>query len=68
MSTTPIYTRKMTKAKAWTAAVVTVAMAVSSVIADDVIGAGETGTLVTLLIEAALGVAAVYRVPNKPVE
>lgn len=64
----PVYTGKTTKAKAWVAALGSLLMALSVAFADDVVSVGETGTVVTVLIEAALTVFAVYRVPNNPVE
>jgi hypothetical protein len=54
----------MRAAKAWVAAIGTVVMALSAVLADDLINANEIGTLVTVGIEAALTILAVYRVPN----
>jgi hypothetical protein len=46
------------------AAIGTIVMALSAVLADDLINANEIGTLVTVGIEAALTVIAVYQVPN----
>lgn len=54
----------MRAAKAWVAAIGTIVMALSAVLADDLINANEIGTLVTVGIEAALTVIAVYQVPN----
>lgn len=62
----PVYTGKVTKAKAWMAAVGTLLMALSVAFADDVLSMGETGTIVTVLVESALTVFAVYKVENKP--
>lgn len=54
----------MRAAKAIVAAVGAVVMALSAVLADDIINASEIGTLVTVGIEAVLMVIAVYRIPN----
>lgn len=55
----------MRAAKAIVAAVGALVMALSAILADDVIDATEVGTLVTLLIEGVLTVLAVYSIPNK---
>jgi hypothetical protein len=52
--------------KAWLAAGTTILMGATAVLADDVINANEVGTFIALLIEAVVGVAAVYGVANKP--
>lgn len=54
----------MRTAKAWLAAAGTVLMAVTAVLTDNVININEVGTLVTVAIEAALTIWAVYKVPN----
>ncbi|GIF71917.1 hypothetical protein [Asanoa siamensis] len=57
----------MTKAKALVAAVMAVGGVLTAAFADDVFGASEVGTTVAVLVEQAIGVWAVWRVPNKPV-
>lgn len=54
----------MRAAKAWVAAIGTVVMALTAAFADDVVDTNEIGLLVTVLIEAALTVLAVYQVRN----
>lgn len=60
-----MFTVRTTKAKAWVTAVFAVLMSLSAVFADNVVGVGEVGTFVTLLIESVAAVATVYKVPNK---
>jgi hypothetical protein len=55
---------KMRAAKAWVAAIGTVVMALSAVLADDLISTNEIGTLAIVGVEAALTIIAVYQVPN----
>lgn len=58
----------MRTAKAVVAALGTVVTVLTAALADDVVNAGETGTLIATLIEAAATVYAVWRVPNARVE
>lgn len=53
------------KAKAIVAAVGTIATAVSTAFADNVVSAGEVGELVTVVIGTVATVLAVYRVSNE---
>lgn len=55
----------MRAAKAWVAAIALVVTVLTSILADNVFDISEIATLVAVLIEAGLGVWAVYRVPNK---
>lgn len=59
---------KFTKAKAVVAAIGTLSTVIGGIIADEVIGADEVGTLVTQLILAGTTIWSVWRVPNKPTE
>lgn len=54
----------MDKAKAIVAAIGMVITALTAILADNVLDANEVGTLVTVLIEAAIAVWAVWAVPN----
>lgn len=54
----------MRTAKALVAAIGAVVTVLTAALADDVLNAGETGTLIATVIEAAGTVWAVYRVPN----
>ncbi|WP_433114305.1 hypothetical protein [Micromonospora sp. CA-246542] len=53
-------------AKAYVTAVSSVVTALSAAFADDVLGDNEVAGLVSTVALAALGVYAVYKVPNKP--
>lgn len=55
----------MRAAKAIVAAIGTVVVALTGVLADEVVDVNEVGLLVTVLIEAAITIFAVYQVPNK---
>jgi len=59
---------QVTKAKAVTAAIFAVVTVLTAAFADDVFGASEVGTVVATLVEQAIGVWAVWRVPNKKIE
>lgn len=59
---------KTTKAKAITAAVGAVVAVLTAAFADDVFSANETSQVVAVLVEQALTVWAVWRVPNKTVQ
>lgn len=54
----------MKNAKAVVAAVGTVVTALSAAIADDVLGTDEIGTVVAVVVTAALTVYGVWRTPN----
>lgn len=54
----------MDKAKAIVAAIGMVITALTAILADNVFDANEAGVLLTVLIEAAATVWAVWRVPN----
>ena len=56
----------MRAAKAIVAAIGAVVMALTAAFADDVVDTNEIGMLVTVLIEGALTVWAVYQTPNRP--
>ncbi|PXY33544.1 hypothetical protein BAY59_10700 [Prauserella coralliicola] len=55
-------------AKALVAAIGGFCTAVTPVLADEVIGLNEWGTVAAALVAAAATVAAVWRVPNQPTE
>ena len=57
---------KMTKAKAINAAVGAVVSILTAAFADEVFSASETSRVVAVLVEQAITVWAVWRVPNKP--
>ena len=57
---------KMTKAKAVVAGVGAVVSILTAAFADDVFSASETGQVTAVLVEQAITVWAVWRVPNKP--
>jgi hypothetical protein len=59
---------RMRRTKMIVAAVGTVATVLTSALADDVLNASETATLIATVIEGAATVWAVWRVPNKPVD
>jgi hypothetical protein len=56
----------MTAAKTWVAVAGTLAMTLTSVFADNVIGFGEVGTFVTVALEAVATIAGVYSKRNRP--
>lgn len=58
---------KTSPAKAVVAAVSLVITALTGIYADNVFGWDEVGNLVSVIIEAALGVFAVWKTENKPV-
>lgn len=58
---------KMTKAKAFMAAIGAIISVGTVVLADNVFEINETALLVTVIIEQAAMVYAVFQVPNKPV-
>lgn len=57
----------MRTAKAWVAAVSSVVTALSAAFADDILSNSEVGGLVSTVVLAALGVYAVYKIPNRDV-
>jgi hypothetical protein len=58
---------RMTKAKAITSAIGAVVSVLTLAFADDVFNASEAGTVAAVVVEQALTIFAVYRVPNRPV-
>lgn len=58
---------EFTKTKAILAAIGAVVTVLTAAFADDIFNATDAGTIITVLIEQALLVFAVYQVPNKVV-
>lgn len=57
---------RMTKTKAVVAAIALIVNALSAAFADDVFSGSEVAGLASTVVTSALGVWAVWRVPNKP--
>lgn len=55
----------MRTAKAWVAAVSSVATALTAAFADNVFDGNDVASVASTVVVAALGVWAVYRVPNR---